>query len=73
MRLPEYTEAKGILTSEAGVARLHNAQTKPGAEAESLEFLDINRFCQPFRSEQAESTLFPRSRNFPQFLVSFPM
>ena len=59
--LTEYTEAKGILTSEASVARLHNAQTKPGAEAESLEFLDINRFCQSFGSEQAENSVPTKS------------
>ena len=69
--LTEYTEAKGILTSEAGVARLHNAQTKPGAEAESLEFLDINRFCQPFGSEQAENSV-PTKSELPAVPDQFP-
>ena len=69
--LAEYTEAKGILTSEAGVARLHNAQTKPGAEAESLEFLDINRFCQPFGSEQAEHSV-PTKSELPAVPGQFP-
>ena len=69
--LTEYTEAKGILTSEAGVARLHNAHTKPGAEAESLEFLDINRFCQPFGSEQAENSV-PTKSELPAVPDQFP-
>ena len=69
--LTEYTKAKGILTSEAGVARLHNAQTKPGAEAESLEFLDINRFCQPFGSEQAENSV-PTKSELPAVPDQFP-
>ena len=69
--LAEYTEAKGILTSEAGVARLHNAQTKLGAEAESLEFLDINRFCQPFGSEQAEHSV-PTKSELPAVPDQFP-
>ena len=69
--LTEYTEAKGILTSEAGVARLHNAHTKPGAEAESLEFLDINRFCQPFGSEQAENSV-PTKSELPAIPDQFP-
>ena len=69
--LTEYTEAKGILTSEAGVVRLHNAQTKPGAEAESLEFLDINRFCQPFGSEQAENSV-PTKSELPAVPDQFP-
>ena len=69
--LTEYTEAKGILTSEAGVARLHNAHTKLGAEAESLEFLDINRFCQPFGSEQAENSV-PTKSELPAIPDQFP-
>ena len=69
--LTEYTEAKGILTSEAGVARLHNAHTKLGAEAESLEFLDINRFCQPFGSEQAENSV-PTKSELPAVPDQFP-
>ena len=69
--LTEYTEAKGILTSEAGVARLHNAQTKPSAEDESLEFLDINRFCQPFGSEQAENSV-PTKSELPAVPDQFP-
>ena len=69
--LTEYTEAKGVLTSEAGVARLHSAQTKPGAEAESLEFLDINRFCQPFGSEQAENSV-PTKSELPAVPDQFP-
>ena len=69
--LAEYTEAKGILTSEAGVARLHNAQTKSGAEAESLEFLDINRFCQLFGSEQAENSV-PTESELPAVPDQFP-
>ena len=47
--LAEYTEAKAILTSEACFARLHSSPIKPSLDKSgSLEFLNINRFCQPF-------------------------
>ena len=46
--LAEYTEAKAILTSETCMDRLHGAQTEPSAESAAPEFLNINRFCQPF-------------------------
>ena len=54
--LAEYTEAKAILTSEACMDRLRGAQTKPIAESTSLDFLNINHFCQPFEGEQVESS-----------------
>ncbi len=55
--LAEYTEAKAILTSEACVARLHSTPIKPRAESTSPEFLNINRFCQPFGGEQPETSV----------------
>ena len=54
--LAKYTEAKAILTSEACVPRLHSARIKPSAESASLEFLNINRFCQPFECGQTETS-----------------
>ena len=58
--LAGYTDAKAILTSEACVARLHCDQIKPGGESASLEFLDINRCCQPFKCNEAETAIPPK-------------
>ena len=55
LALAEYTEAKAILASEVCVARLHSDQIKQSAGSTSLAFLDINRFCQPFESSEAET------------------
>lgn len=69
--LAKYTEAKAILTSEACIARLHNTQIEPGTEPASLEFLDINRFCQPFECEPNE-TAVPTKLELPTVPDNFP-
>ena len=70
--LAEYTEAKAILTSEACVARLHRAQIKPDPDkSRSLAFLNINRFCQPFGCEGAE-TAIPADSELPTVPDNFP-
>ena len=71
--LAEYTEAKAILTSEACISRLHNTQINPSTGSASLKFLNINRFCQPFEWGTGGELLSLRSRNFPRFLIIFPM
>ena len=69
--LAEYTEAKGILTSEVCVARLHRAQMRPSVESASLEFLNINCFCQPFECGQSE-TAAPTKSELPTVPDLFP-
>ena len=69
--LAEYTESKAILASEACVTRLDSTQIKPGAEFASLEFLNINRFCQPFENEQAETSV-PAEPELPAVPDNFP-
>ena len=69
--LAEYTEAKAILTSEVCVARLHRAQMRPSAESASLEFLNINCFCQPFECGQSE-TAVPTKSELPTAPDLFP-
>ncbi len=69
--LANYTEAKAILTSETCVARLHKAQIKPNAEAESPVFLDINRFCQPFGDGQTQTSA-PANSELPSVPDNFP-
>ena len=69
--LAKYTEAKAILTSDVCIARLHNVQIESGAVSASLECLDINRFCQPFESEQNE-TAVPTKSELPTVPDNFP-
>ena len=69
--LAEYTEAKAILASEACATRLHNTQIKPNTGSASPEFLNINRFCQPFVWEQAENSV-PTESELPPVPDNFP-
>ena len=69
--LAEYTEAKAILTSETCMDRLHGAQTEPSAESAAPEFLNINRFCQPFEGGQAEDS-GPTELELPPVPDNFP-
>ena len=70
--LAEYTEAKAILTSEACFARLHSSPIKPSPDKSgSLEFLNINRFCQPFEWGQAENSV-PMGSELPAVPDNFP-
>ena len=69
--LAKYTGAKAILTSEACMDRLHGTQTEPSAKSASLEFLNINRFCQPFENEQAETSV-PAEPELPAVPDNFP-
>lgn len=70
--LARYTESKAILTSEACVARLHGPAIKPSPDKSgSPEFLNINDFCQPFASEQAETSV-PADSELPTVPDNFP-
>ena len=69
--LAEYTEAKAILTSETCMDRLHGAQTEPSAESAAPEFLNINRFCQPFEEGQVENS-GPTELELPAVPDNFP-
>ena len=54
--LAKYTEAKAILASEVCAARLQNPQIQSNTDSASLDFLNINRFCQPFEWGQTENS-----------------
>ena len=69
--LAEYTEAKAVLTSETCLARLKNPAIKPSDESASPEFLNINSFCQPFESEQTETSV-PTESALPTVPDDFP-
>ena len=69
--LAEYTEAKAILTSETCLARLNSPAIKPSDESASPEFLNINSFCQPFESEQTETSV-PTESILPAVPDNFP-
>ena len=70
--LAEYTEAKAILTSEACIDRLHNTEIKSNPDKSGLPaFLNINRFCQPFESRQAENAV-PTESELPAVPDNFP-
>ena len=69
--LAEYTEAKAILTSEGCIARLQSTEIKPKGESASLDFLNINCFCQPFECEQTE-TAVPTKLELPEVPDNFP-
>ena len=69
--LAEYTEAKAVLTSETCLARLNSPAIKPSDESASPEFLNINGFCQPFESEQTETSV-PTESALPTVPDNFP-
>ena len=69
--LAEYTEAKAVLASEACIDRLQSTEIKPNRESASLDFLNINRFCQPFEWGQAEASA-PAELEFPAIPDNFP-
>ncbi len=69
--LAEYTEAKAILTSEACFTRLHSTPIKSSAGSASLDFLNINRFCQPCECEQTETSV-PTDSSLPAVPDNFP-
>ena len=70
--LAKYTEAKAILTSEACFTRLHSPPIKPSPDKSgSLDFLNINRFCQPFEWGQAEASV-PTESELPTVPDKFP-
>ena len=69
--LAEYTEAKAVLTSEACIARLQSTEIKPNRESVSLDFLNINRFCQPFEWGQVETSV-PVESELPAVPDNFP-
>ena len=71
LALAKYTEAKAILTSEACVKRLQSDDIKPSAESAALGCLNINRFCQPFECEQAETSV-PTEPELPAIPDNFP-
>ena len=69
--LAGYTEAKAILASETCVRRLHSDEIKTSAESAAPEFLNINRFCQSFECEQAETSVHTEPE-FPTVPDNFP-